>query len=93
MAMLRSVNLYQPHETSGGFRSWLWAVTKNKIMDTIRKEQRSIPSVGGSSNYDQLQSLSDATNTDDVLIEPGQMKSLLGRAMKQVRDEFESRTW
>jgi RNA polymerase sigma-70 factor, ECF subfamily len=91
LVVLQKLNQYRPSETGGGFRSWLWRVTRNKIIDLMRVATRQSPSPGGSSAQVALNNI--PMPPEDEQTEPLQLQLLMHRTMQQVRDEFEIRTW
>ncbi len=102
-AVLKSLSSYEAQKTSGAFRSWLWTIASNKIRDHIRSHRRQAPAAGGSTALRALQMLpaddgladgstaDSASNTDPS--ESEQLTALLTRALEQIREEFEQRTW
>lgn len=92
-AVLKSFDQYQPRTNGGGFRAWLWMITRNKIIDTRRVTERQALASGGSSAQRQFNQIPDANLSEDDPTEPIELNKVLHRAMDQVRDEFESKTW
>ena len=89
----RSLSRYQSTD-SGSFRGWLWTVTRNKILDHLRKEARQPSASGGSTAALQMGAICDeaAIPESDPTTENLQT-DLLHRAVSQVQGEFEARTW
>ncbi len=73
------------------FRGWLWTITRNKIGDHIRRQERQPASPGGSDAYQQLLNLSE--QLPDDADSAADMSGLAHRAMLLIRSEFEERTW
>jgi len=89
----RSLSRYQSND-SGTFRGWLWAVTRNKILDHLRKETRQPNATGGSTALLRLGQVSDEHSIPDSDPTTDELQSeLLHRAVSQVQGEFEPRTW
>ncbi len=92
LAVLRSLGNYQAARQSGGFRGWLWGITRHKCIDVIRKEARHPDAVGGSTAWQAVEQIAfeddegDPTDADEI-------HRLLRRAMSQIEDEFEPKTW
>lgn len=80
----------RPEDT---FRGWLLIVTRNKIRDHFRRQQRQLPgAVGGNAAWQLLQipdPLSDSELSDHAAAE----KALLRRALEMLRPKFEETTW
>jgi len=73
------------------FRGWLWTITRNKIGDYLRKQERQGVAPGGSDAQQRLLELpeqlpEDADHSADSC-------SLVHRALKLIHPEFEERTW
>lgn len=47
-AVSRSIDRYQPTDTTGSFRAWLWALARHKMIDLLRRQQRWAVAQGGS---------------------------------------------
>jgi RNA polymerase sigma-70 factor (ECF subfamily) len=85
---------YQPRDTSGAFRGWLWTITRNKVRDHARKKSRQPKATGGSAAQQALDNLADQIPLPDA--EPTdaeQLNELVRRGLEQVRSEFEHPTW
>ncbi len=91
-SVARSIDLYQPQEAGGGFRGWLWTVSRHKLIDFWRREQRAPTIQGGSTVWQGLQQVPVEFDESDPS-ERTEFGSLLYRGLEQVRSEFESKTW
>ncbi len=94
-AVSRALDTFYASGTAGAFRGWLWTITRNKLRDAARHNARHVWAVGGSSalaNLHQVPQPSFEIPGD----EPSQMPdidALTMRAMKQIENSFETRTW
>jgi RNA polymerase sigma-70 factor (ECF subfamily) len=91
-AVSRSIDRYQPSGHSGSFRGWLWGLARHKLIDAVRRRQRSLAARGGSTALQVLQNVpEDLVETDQD--ERLQFSLLVHRALEQVRSEFEPKSW
>ncbi|MEX0819426.1 MAG: sigma-70 family RNA polymerase sigma factor, partial [Pirellulaceae bacterium] len=77
----------------GGFRGWLWTISRNKIRDHYRLQKRQAQAAGGTDALNQIQQLPEippSTASESGVIE---LSGLHRRAMELVRNDFEERTW
>ena len=88
----RSIDGYQPRESGGGFRAWLWTITRNKIIDAQRRGGRMPLAQGGSTALLAAQQVPESLNENDDS-ERLEFTNLMHRALQQVQCEFETRTW
>lgn len=91
-AVSRSIDRYQPSNSSGSFRAWLWALARNKIIDALRRNMRFLASAGGSTAMELVQNLPAEIDDSDAG-ERSEFAALVQRALEQVRIEFEPRSW
>lgn len=97
-AVYKSLGRYEARDCAGSFRAWLWTITANKLRDRLRAERHHNQARGGSSALIGLQAIADPYNDDAGLSDQDptssdELRSLMARAMDQVRAEFEPRTW
>ena len=81
-----------PGVRAGGFRGWLWTITRNKITDHFRKASRQPHATGGSDAQVRLQALPEQLSEDDVET-ASDSADLVHRALDLIKGEFEERTW
>ena len=91
-AVARSIDSYSPQEQRGGFRAWLWTISRNKLIDWVRKKERLPDGRGGSTALHSTQQIPDKIDESETS-EQLEISKLLHRALEQVRCEFESKTW
>jgi RNA polymerase sigma-70 factor (ECF subfamily) len=84
---------FQRRNEKDSFRGWLWTITRNKVRDQFRRQNRQADAIGGSTAYQNLQQLADtppeAQSNDGV----AELNGIRRRALELVSGEFESRTW
>lgn len=91
-AVNRALPTYEAKKKHGAFRSWLWTITRNKIVDQIRRNRlHSLPR-GGTSAMEMLHEIPDLQASDREPSSAEELKSLVARALDQIRCEFEPRS-
>jgi RNA polymerase sigma-70 factor, ECF subfamily len=91
-AISRSIDRNQPTNSSGSLRAWLWALARNKIIDSLRRNMRFPESTGGSTALELVHNLPEQIDESDAC-ERSEFAALVQRALEQVRVEFEPRSW
>ncbi len=91
-AVLKSLGDFRPNGTTGCFRAWLWTITRNKIVDSLRRDVRNQPAAGGTTGLNVVHAVPDILHEDDPTDGPS-FSQLLYRALDQVQNEFEAKTW
>ncbi len=87
----RSINTFERKREDGSFRAWLATITRSRVHDFLRKEQRHQPAVGGTEAFVQLNNVAQDL---EVSISVEAIESPLARrAMEILRTEFEEVTW
>lgn len=86
-AVATSIGSFVHAGKPGAFRSWLWTITRNKIRDAYRKDNRRPTAIGGTDFQAKVNQVPDLTvePPSDVVYERG----LVQRALDQLRDDFE----
>ncbi len=83
---------------AGTFRSWLWMITRNRIIDWYRSEGKS-PAIGGSSNLRRCLEQEASPIGSDIDLEDVEPTSqldldrLLRRALQQIETRIAPQTW
>ena len=82
-------------QNRGGFRAWLWTITRNKIVDAKRRNARVPDAKGGSAAAHAVNQIPDLPEGIDesATDEQSEHASLLHRALEHVRDEFHAKTY
>ncbi len=91
-AVSRRIDDYQPRELGGGFRAWMWTITRNKIIDAKRRDGRFPLVQGGSTAFHASQQLPEELDVQDES-ERIEFTQLLHRGLAQVESEFEPKSW
>ncbi len=88
----RRIDDYQPQNQGGGFRAWLWTITRHKIIDAQRRGQRFPLAQGGSAALHASQQIPEELDDRDES-ERLEFTQLLHRGLAQVESEFEPKSW
>jgi RNA polymerase sigma-70 factor (ECF subfamily) len=75
------------------FRGWLLTITRNKIRDHFRRQQRQVQATGGSDMLQQLAQIPDPLADQEETADTDEKQGLFHRALQLIRDEFEATTW
>ena len=75
------------------FRGWLRTITRNKVTDLHRRQDREPAAAGGSEARVRLAQVPQATPAEGSAEDDGAVRGLLHRALEMIRGEFEPRTW
>ena len=81
------------HTGAGGFRAWLWSITRNKIGDCLRRLRNQPRAQGGTQAQEVLQQMADAIASSTSDGSAAENAGLIHRIVESVRAEFEERTW
>lgn len=94
LAVHRSIGDFDPQRPNATFRGWLWRITRNAVIQRIRRHE--IRGTGGSTAHEQLMQHVDPWPDATPSQPPSNvrdMRTLLRRAMQQVRPHVEQQTW
>ncbi len=88
----RAVAEFDPDRRQGRFRSWLSTVTRNAIIDNLRRN-RPDRGTGGTSMLQQLQAVPLDDEAAELELQQEVRRQLFRQAAGVVREEFTPETW
>lgn len=95
--VLRSVNgavgRLDYDKQKGGFRAWLFTITRNKLTNFVVGRQAHHQGSGDTAQHEQLAAAPDRSDAWEQEWEREFRRQLAARAMQTIKAEFESRTW
>lgn len=94
IAVARSITGFRHDPPHSSFRGWLWRITRNKILDHLRRNKRRHEAPGGTTGQNKLVQMPDEESEDS---EPSPtsptVQSLWRRALELIQTEFTEPTW
>jgi RNA polymerase sigma-70 factor, ECF subfamily len=88
-----SITGYQKQDSGGGFRGWLWTVTRSRFLDHIRNQQKRLQASGGTDAQHQLLDLPAEPPAVDDEPTSHDLSLLKRRALEIIREESDKRNW
>ena len=92
-AVSRRVGNFRRDQRGQSFRSWLWAIMRNKIRDHYRRCRKRPEARGGSEAQRQFLQVPDMAHAAPHHDESDSDSALTHRALESLQAEFEDRTW
>ena len=82
-------------QPNGTLRGWLWTITRNKLRDLARKNEKRFQAAGGTEAHILLHEMADPLldATDESLTSEIEAKQFLQRALGLIQTDFQPQTW
>jgi RNA polymerase sigma-70 factor (ECF subfamily) len=90
MKLLQALRTFEYDRTRGRFRTWLWKVTSNKILDKVRRDGRKDEL---EKDYGQTQAGRTSESRPDKAWEEAFEQRAMEWALQEVRAKTDPRTW
>jgi RNA polymerase sigma-70 factor (ECF subfamily) len=90
-AVARRIGEFRSEPGKGGFRAWLWVITRNKVRDHFRAGEAK--PVGGTDMQHRLQEIPEVEPPSWSESEDCSRAGIVRRAILLIRDDFEPHTW
>lgn len=88
-ALVTSIDSFRSSNASGGFRGWLYGITRKKLADHFRRRAQQAVARGGSTSQQQFAAIPKPTETDD-----GYDRAIVVHAaLEQIRGDFDEHNW
>ncbi|MFK7819077.1 MAG: RNA polymerase sigma factor [Planctomycetaceae bacterium] len=92
--VMTKIQSFDPgRKSAGAFRSWLWGITRHRILDHFRNKGKGTPGIGGSDANIRLARLEQEPNEPESVSGTTARQLLLKSAIEILRAEFDPRTW
>jgi RNA polymerase sigma-70 factor (ECF subfamily) len=92
-AVVANIDRFRSDEANSSFRGWLWTITRNQVRLHFRQLGNRPEVTGGTENHQQVERLPDLLEQEAEPSSGDAKKSLVHRALKVVRSDFEDKTW
>lgn len=92
-SVLANISRYREDEADSNFRGWVWTITRNHIRLYFRKRAHQPQATGGSEHQQQVEQIPDLLDDDLDPSTGDAKKSLVHRALRIIRGDFEEKTW
>lgn len=92
LGLLKSLKQFRKERPGDTFRGWLWTVTRRRILDHWRKQNRQVQGTGGTTAQQWMAQFGDLPE-EELPDDAGVHAKLVQRAISLMRKDFEERTW
>lgn len=93
-ATARKVGAFRRDRQGDTFRGWLYTITRNKVLDHLRRTKREPRGVGGTGIQMRMAQVpAPAAPDSSAAADPHGERLLLQRALARIRGDFKESTW
>lgn len=93
IAVNRSIDRWDPARESGSFRGWLQRVTRNLVVNWLKRRERRVAAIGGPELQAMLDRLPADGQAETAEFDHELRRALFQRAADKVRREVQPATW
>jgi RNA polymerase sigma-70 factor (ECF subfamily) len=93
LTVSRNIERWDPDRERGSFRGWLRRVTRNLVINWLRRQQRQGVVVGGADMQELLESLPANAEPETIEFDRELRRAVFHQASEQVRGEVSPKSW
>lgn len=93
IAVSRSIDRWDPSRERGSFRGWLARVTRNLVINWLKRRKRRVLAIGGSDLQEMFDRLPAAVEPETAEFDRELRRALFHKAAEKVRREVQPATW
>ena len=88
-----NIDSFRRDQAGGSFRGWLRTITRNKVVDHVRRQKRQPVAPGGSDARERFLAIPDGDASSVPEASDQEKAILVNQTLDLIRPEFEDRTW
>ncbi len=92
-SVAQNIDGFRHSQSGGSFRGWLRTITRSKVIDHFRRQDRQPAAAGGSQAYQDFLAIPDSDLSSAADSSDSENAILVKGALESIRNEFEDRTW
>ena len=93
VSVARAVGRWKPDQSRGRFRTWLFRIARNQLLDVLAKRQRQLLSPANSGEWNQIEQMIADTATSDHQLRVEHRRQLFRWAAERVKSSVKEATW
>lgn len=93
LSVAKAVGRWKPDGSRARFRTWLFHIARNQLLDALAKRQRQLKAHGGTSVFGQLGQFSESGKSTDQLMRLEHRRVLFRWAAERIQKIVKPATW